>query len=496
MALADFYARGALAASQVLSGFDEQAFATKLTGTPVGLAFDREMERSPEGAALTDMVIRLLARLYPVLAVDARHEATIGLARQINPSIEIVGVEQASIGIAVGSTEQRFPTTVFAGSAGWDAFVDAARPQEVGRSANPLGAGAAACLAAGAVFRALFCEGRVDSDLRFSTWLGDVGAAPESAPAPGRDVGELVLVGAGAIGNGAAWALARFVAGHGHVHVVDDESIDLGNLQRYVLARRSDENAVKAEVAARSFGHAAVATPHAQSWAQFVAEHGYRWDLVLLALDSAEARRDVQGSLPRRLVNAWTQPGDLGVSSHSAFGLDGACVACLYLPETATQNEDEVVAIALGVPHRVHDVRTLLHTGGAVDEGLLTDVAAGLSRPTEDVMQFAGRPIRELYVKGVCGGALVPLGRGGRPRDAVHVPLAHQSALSGVLLAAAAARQSMEGMPDISRITRLDVLRQVGVSLSQPARQRGDGRCLCEDPDFVAAYRAKWCPDG
>ena len=45
---------------------------------------------------------------------------------------------------------------------------------------------------------------------------------------------------------------------------------------------------------------------------------------------------------PRRVANAWTQPGDLGVSSHDF--LEGACVNCLYLPDGEQKNEDQIIA--------------------------------------------------------------------------------------------------------------------------------------------------------
>lgn len=494
MALADFFARSALAASQVLSGFDEEAFAAKLADSPVGVAFSSETVGLAEGRALVDLTVRLLARLYPTIALDADvGAAAADLARQINPNIDFVGLDQAPAGIVIGPCENRFPTSVFAGSGGWDALVDNDRPQPIGASDNPFGAGAAACMATGALFRHIFIDGHIDSGLRLSTYLGDIGASPPDLALPQPwPLGELVLVGAGAIGNAAVWALTRSPAA-GTVHVVDDETVDLGNLQRYVLAVRADENAVKVQVAARAGEDAGLdMRPHEQSWAQFLAEHGYAHEQVLLALDSAQARRDAQASLPRRIVNAWTQPGDLGVSQHSVFGGDGACVACLYLADAATQNEDEIVAVALGVPGRVDHIRTLLHTGEPVDPGLLHEIAAGLGQPLEHVMTFAGRPIRDLYVEGICGGALLPLGAGGRPRDEVHVPLAHQSALAGVLLAAAAVRQATAGPPDVTRVTRLNVLRPVGMSLSQPSRRRGDRRCICEDRDFVDAYNAKW----
>lgn len=494
MALADFFSRTALAASQVLTGFDEHAFAAKLAEVPAGVAFTDETLALAEGRALVDLTVRLLARLYPTLALDPTHgEQAAALARQINPKIDIAPLDHAQAGIIIGPSEYRFATSVFAGSDGWDALVDDQHPQPLGATDNPLGAGAAACLGVGALFRHIFTDGRIDSALRLSTYLGDIGASPGDLGLPDRwPVGEMVLVGAGAIGNAAVWSLARTPA-VGIVHLVDDEPVDLGNLQRYVLTDRTDEGAVKARLAAGAFANASLeAEPHEQSWAQFLAEGGYRHEQVLLALDSAQARRDAQASLPQRIVNAWTQPGDLGVSNHSPFGDDGACVACLYLADGPRQNEDEIVAIALGVPGRVDHIRTLLHSGQPVDPGLLHEIAAGLGQPPERVMTFAGRPIRVLYVDGICGGALLPLGAGGRPRDEVHVPLAHQSALAGVLLAAAAVRQATAGPPEVTSVTRVNVLRPVGVSLAQPTRRRDDRRCICDDRDFVDAYHAKW----
>src|SRR5438034_1370840 len=135
-------------------------------------------------------------------------------------------------------------------------------------------------------------------------------------------------------------------------------------------------------------------------WAEFVQKHGYDWPHVLVAVDSAADRRSVQASLPEWIANAWTQPGDLGVSVHDRFDGEGACLACLYLQTASTPNEDEVVAAALAVPELVADVRTLLHTGGEVGRPLLEAVAQGLQRPLDEVLRYQGRSIRELYVEG------------------------------------------------------------------------------------------------
>jgi hypothetical protein len=491
--LADYFARSAVAASQVIEGFDEERFQAHLEQNPVGVAAD---SLTSEGEQLADMAVRLLARLYPQLAIQAPDPAGARLrelASSINPSIELV--DSAELGIVVGDGPP-FAESIYAGSDGWDALIATRAPLPLGESENPLGAGGAACLAAAGLFRRVFLPDAADGveeDLRFSVFDGerlDRPAQGEELPAA---LGDAVLVGAGAIGHGAIWALRRLPAA-GTVHLVDPQRIELSNLQRYVLAERADEDAVKVELAARESRQLEL-EPYEGDLASFVAAKGYAWPAMLLALDSAHDRVSAQASLPEWLANAWTQPGDLGLSAHSRFGADGACVGCLYLPEGQMKNEDELVAEALGIPQLLMQVRTLLYTGRPVERQVLEAIAQAIGRPLEALLPYEGRTIRELYVEGFCGGAVIPLGQAGQPHAAapdVHVPLAHQSALAGVLLAGALVRHAISGAPEITRLTKLDLLRAIGARVSQPARAAHDGRSICEDPDFRNAYSVKY----
>jgi hypothetical protein len=77
----------------------------------------------------------------------------------------------------------------------------------------------------------------------------------------------------------------------------------------------------------------------------------------------------------------------------------------------------------------------------------------------------------------------------------MHVPLAHQSALAGVLLAAALIRKAVGEDPLSTRKTQINLLSALGSALAQPLLARGDGRCICEDPDFRAAFELKYRSD-
>jgi len=498
LALAEYYDRAALAAAQVIAGFDEDVFRGILESTTVGLAVDEGVGQESEGVALADLSIRLLARLYPRLQIDGPKElkkqlAT--LAQSINPKIDLVDGE-AHLGISLGQNATQYNTTVFAGSQGWTGLVGNVGPFPISKTHNPFGAGIAACLSAANVFRFVF-QGEdyqlLDRNVGLSAWSGehvdgDDGPSLKECTFP-EDV---VLVGLGAIGNGALWALGR--AGlSGTIHLVDYQHLELSNMQRYVLTARSDEGLSKLDIATRSLdGTGLQVQPHQLRWQAFVATCGTSWPTVLVALDSAKDRRAVQASLPEWIANAWTQPGDLGVSRHGRFGGDGACLSCLYLPQQKVPNEDTLVAQALGVPERQQQVRDLLHHGSPMPEDMLEAIGRGLNIPLERLKPFSGVNIRTLYVEGLCGGALLGLGRIGSPRQEVHVPLAHQSCLAGVLLGAAFMRHLVRPENRATTVTRINILRLIGVHLTQPLARTKDGRCICNDMDYAAVFNEKW----
>jgi hypothetical protein len=105
---------------------------------------------------------------------------------------------------------------------------------------------------------------------------------------------------------------------------------------------------------------------------------------------------------------------------------------------------------------------------------------------------FASRPLRELYVEGVCGGAVLPLSRVGAPVQEVHVPLAHQSALAGVLLAGQLIATSNDAGPTTTAVTRIDLLRPLAEYLTQRAQKDPRGICICQDEIYREAYALEY----
>lgn len=497
MALADYFERHLIAASQVISGFDRGEFEARVGGLRVGLSWPTD-DVDPSTQALLDMSVRLLARFYPALALQGPAGLTRDrleeLALAINPRIDLARCSDAiDGGIAVGSSRSDFTKVVHVGASGWTAYVDAHGPCPNEASDLPYGAGAAACLAAANVFRWLLLdEPRLDQDLGLyvARLVADREDVPDRLP-EGAPVDDDALIGAGAIGNAAAWALARSPF-PGKLAIVDHESIELSNIQRYVLADRRDEGAVKVEVVAKAFVRRASAVPIRADLAAFVADRSHHVGRMLVALDTAADRRAAQASLPRWIANAWTQVNDLGLSVHPSFGSGDACVSCLYLPTETSENDDVIVSRELHIPEHQQEVRTLLHTNAGVSHALLEAIAEGCGADLNLLAPYEHRSIRDLYVEGFCGGVVLPLGSKDAPRAGLHVPLAHQSALAGVLLAAALELERAGFGPEHTVVCHLDPSRTVPPHPLQRARARDLPVCICRDPDYVRAWRRKY----
>jgi len=498
MSIASYFQRSAVAASQVLSGFDEPAIRRRLESKTIGIEWDTEAIQGREGQALLELSVRLLARLYPRLSLRGPDSQSLAeLAQRISAELEVTA-EAPDLALVVGKGHgDGAADNVFVGSDRWDAFISTSAPQRLGTSSNPAGAAAAACIGAANLFRAVFVDSpQLDADVVLSTLDVEARPSQENVDVEGLELtGSTVLVGAGAIGNAAAWLLAN-LAPAGTLHLVDHEDLELSNLQRYVLAEEADVGRSKVDLLGPYFTSYLVGVRHAVRWDEFTASMGYDWDRVLVALDTAADRRAVQASLPRWIANGWTQPGDLGVSTHPWD--KGACLSCLYLPEGEIPNEDALISAALGLDDDAHrmQIRGLLHANSSPPRQLLEETAAALEIEVSSILPYENRPLRDLYTEGICGGALLALDRVGRPDQAVHVPLAHQSALAGVLLASRLVAAELGRVADSAVVSRLDLLRPVPEQLTQPMAKDRRHLCICQDAVYQAAYDEKYQREG
>lgn len=506
MALPHYFERNAQAISTLIRDLDVGVLADRLNGEVIGIVYDKSAEESPEARSGIDLAIRLLARIYPALLIHRIGKASEeyasqlrDLAKQINPAISTAGVIAKATRILVfGKTAFKVSAASrwYVGSDKWRARLSMSDPVSSGSSANPFGAGVAACVAVANVFRAVFSNeigsAALDSELDTSVWTLQATDASSPNPELGNVTFEdLHLVGAGAIGHGALWAISKLQCS-GVLHVVDPEKVSDSNLQRYVMAVAKDKGKDKVALARSVLkdNKRIKFKRHSSSWSEHIAAiPGHRASTVLSAVDSAQVRIQIQASLPFRIFNGWTQRGEAGVSRHRFLG-DRACLACLYMPHGQAVNEDVLVARALKLGEdeaTIKDVRQRLQRNLPTDKAFLGRIAHAAGVTYEKLSAFEGRLLRDFYVEAVCGGQVMEFHSAARDARA-DVPMAFQSALSGILLIAELAR----GAEISQTVTQIDLLSTYPERPGTPKQKSPSPRCICLDADFIDVYKQKY----
>jgi hypothetical protein len=456
--------------------------------------------------------VRILARLYPKLAIlpigsgaEAFSEKLRTLVRRINPRIGCYTTCKSVTRLIVyGETPIVRPlglqgSIIYAGSDNWVTKISTAGPVSCGRTRNPFGPGMAACVATSNLFRSVFSRelGNPALDDSLVVSVLDLKATPTptvNPPYEAVDLGTVHLVGAGAIGNGFLWALANSHCA-GHLHVIDPEKVELSNLQRYVMSDVKTIDGVKSELATTWASTEKLKIfPHQKTWEDFVeSAQDRRFHTVAVALDNAQSRIHVQASLPRVVFNSWTQAGEAGISRHT-FDSDEACLACIYLPRKTSPNFDELVRLALKLPEdpaTVEEVRRRLAHQTPNDRALLERIAEAANVPLNALLPYEGHPLRKLYVEAICGGAIIEFGNE-QNLERADAPMAFQSALAGVLMAADVVAHCASIPRKMPTLSQIDLLRPYPVYASQMQRKTTKPVCICCDEDFLAVYRTKY----
>jgi len=518
VSLARFYSRINDAIGPLLRSPTD--LAEYLSQKVVSLEAPDDLENYPLHLSGFVLAANLCARLYPRLQILGPKRVTdecASLALQINPSCEIETKPGTSNAILAWCTRPSSNSAVFVSPANWNILIDFPDAERI-QSTNILTSLAAAAFGVGEVFRAVFAEflpsGGVrplPGNLNLLT-LNDSRVHLPDLPSD-IDIGHVHLAGAGAVGQAFVYALAR-VSATGRLVVLDPERISLSNLQRYILALDSDVEDSKCSLVSRALKDSRIETICQEVAWGYDLETTENVETVCTAVDTESVRIAIQAGLPRRIYNAWTQPADIGWSRHEYFSKE-PCLACLYWPTRGRPNQHELIAqsvrqhelrvlaylthsLPVDVPLRPEQIPRLVHlpvpadSSSWVDCSILEDIARSLDLDLDGLSAWKGKQLSDLYREGICGGAIIRGRVDGIPQD-VAVPLAHQSALAGIMLAAQlliSSSPQLIAFRPASIEARIDLL--TGLHQVAPRPRQKTPNCICSDSDFVTRYFEKW----
>lgn len=493
MSLAPFFSRAYSAIGAHL-GITREELKQILSGHVIGIHLGEPCSAEGNDKWIAELLVNLIARLYPKLSVSGDKTACKNIskiAHAINPNIKIMrSPDEATVVVYVGggvATGNGF----LASASGWVARVGG--NVESGPP-NPYSAGAAAALAAWRVFQTVFPKAEaqplVIPDISLS--LLDYGAeAGKAEPLPSVDLGEVAVAGIGAVGNPAIWAWARHAGLSGDLHLIDPEEVELSNLQRYCLPGHEDVKKGKVQLAERELRGSKLSLKRWPCSLEDFASNYSGIDTLptfCISVDNVNGRRTAQALLPRLVINGWTSDNGLGASWHRFLG-NRACLGCFYQPKGTSLSQTELAAKALGIPHEQLVLLWVTDKPIGAEETKIIENYLGLAEGK--LAKWVGKRIQDVYTGVVCGQVGIDLTGIGRVAT---VPLAHQSVLAGILMAAELVKRSdpvLESRSQSEPLIIWDDIMRVPPKYWTVARAK-DPECFCNDSIYMEVFTKKW----
>lgn len=509
MALASYFSKDVLAFSQVLKKATNKEFVSILNSHIVELAFDNSI-KGGEGSVSLDLAIRLLSRLYPKIKISDLTNENNEIVKQltekalsINSKIEIKQ-ETPTISLVIGSTSLDIKNSrpiLYVGSDYWIAKLSSENPVGSGSSNLPFAAGASVCIGVSNVFRFIFkelSEGfELDNDVNLSLINLNQTEALEKNEISQIDIDGTILVGFGAIGNGFIWALSNIPSIEGNFTIIDPEKIELSNLQRYCLIDEKHIDIPKVDIAKDFFKENGIELHLFQcDWAKYLNSTG-NWNnqLVCVGVDSKKDRIAIQSSLPKTILNAYTESNLIGISRHFNF-VDSTCLSCGFIPKEKVKDYSLVVSENLKIPSQERLIRDYLYHNMPVDRKLIELVAKANSVEINELLHYEGQNISNFYSTIVCGGYLLSKSNSNGEVIDIETPLAFQSALAGILLASELIISKLEfrniEFKNHTQLYPLDPIKRDINPYNHTTDKDKTGRCICNDEDFKKVYVNKW----
>jgi len=334
--------------------------------------------------------------------------------------------------------------------------------------ANPLGALAAAALGTADVFKRLIQlrpnRGRLLDGMSFSLFTYRIGTLEPGPPLSPSIALNLVMVGAGAIGNGLA-ILLRELPICGRVSIVDPQVFEPENLATCAMIGPQDVGKPKARVLAESLPRSIYVQPYTEELDVFVSRLGTDIPfprVILGAVDNIDARHEIQ-----RLWADLTIDGAIGnfscqVSRHPWDG-DNACLMCLF-QRPASELAEQIGSRLTGLP--VERVRQSLSPLTA------EDILSLPEQKQQDLRPWVGRQVCAVVTHMVAQH----LSEEGQ-RDGFEPSVPFAACFSATMMMAELLKHLTSASTPLETRFQLDMLRGPAFGQMVPQARRPD--CLC-----------------
>ena len=399
-----------------------------------------------------------------------------------------------SITLVFGDKPMSVKNPLYVGSEGWSCYLskEDSFPWEA-TNFNGLSSMFAGALAVGEIFKELLPEipSKKINTLKYDLITHGTANQPVLQPqSPDMiHIDNLLLVGCGAVGQAFCWALHAISKLSGKIALVDDDTLEQSNEQRYFCAFEETRGMNKTVVLAKLLKHGNPALTVAQlpmkyeDYATILCNH----EEVVSAVDNVWTRLNIQAGMPRTFWNGWTDvdTGTLryGIGRHSILG-EYECAGCAYYPDGDSPSQLDLDMRLTGFTKE--EIEQKLRQNKVCTLSDIQFVATKSGVPVQRLLPNVGKPFRDL-LHGDCGVFALR-----QPEHDVVAPAPHVPVLCGILLATQIILERLESPRTVTVNSSADFDAFGIPSKNCIINKRKKSECFCSELIYQNAYKEKW----
>jgi molybdopterin/thiamine biosynthesis adenylyltransferase len=368
-------------------------------------------------------------------------------------------------------------------SNGWNIYINKNNINSF--NINPIGACAAACFGVSELFKKVMrTNSKPINEMEFSLLNYNYEVPLFNPELPESiDIGEVTLIGAGAIGSSFIYSLNCLKNVKGRLNVVDNDKYTESNLNRYIISNNSTIDLPKVNnVENLLMQHTDIdIKKFFMNYDEFK-KTNRKVDTIITAVDKRITRYNIQGDLPKLIIDSSTT--NTYIDLHRVdFGSGGACLGCLYEPDEQDELQYNYISERTGIS--LERVKLLYDTNQGLNED---DISIASQKINKDLSFYINQPIDTLYSHVYCGSAII---ENAKNSDPIVAPISFISALAGTFVTSELIKARYFPEYVIKNHFCINTFSSPNPSLHKYINS--DKNCkYCGNKDFIDAYKEKW----
>lgn len=373
-----------------------------------------EYLKTKNGILIAKTIVNLISRFTNNLTIsfpkqfEILQDELISISQKIGTNTTSKISQKYDIVISIGNTPNYGLFTIRLYSDGWVSHLSCNKPLLIPDSqlTNPIGAMGSACFGATECFKRLLeITGSKDKKIavhpdHFVFSFLDYSLTETNSDFPSNITlnENILLVGAGAVGNSIVFGLSQIPNIKGNVSVIDHDCFDETNLNRCPIVFMENLGQNKAKITEKYSTKNLKFNAFPTTFSEFQKQHPTIYPVILSTVDNDKVRYEIQSKSPKLIFHGST--GGVLVSVSTIKFLENACLCCIF-DSKKELNHETMISNHTGIPIEI--VSHALDNDEKFSDQHLEFLVKKLGSKANQFKIHIGKPFKKVYAKEICG---------------------------------------------------------------------------------------------